>query len=214
MSEQGVEAVQPDGSRSREILGLAWSGAARFAELLTEQGELRGLIGPREVPRLWTRHVLNSAAVARFLPERGTLADVGSGAGLPGVILALMRPELEVHLIEPMLRRTDWLTEVAAELDLDNVTVHQARAEELHGKLRVDVVTARAVAGLDRLARITVPLVEPGGALLAQKGRRAAEEVASADRVLRKLGVTSVTVHEVDMLEDGDATWVVEARKA
>lgn len=214
MSENVPESVAGDDPRSREILGLGWGGAARFAELLAQEGELRGLIGPRELPKLWTRHVLNSAAVAQFLPDQGSVADVGSGAGLPGVVLALMRPDLEVHLVEPMQRRVDWLVEVGEELDLDNVTVHQVRAEELHGRLTVEAVTARAVAALDKLARLCLPLIVPGGTLLAQKGQRAEEEVAKADRVLRKLGVVDVTVHAVDMLGDGDVTRVVEARKS
>src|SRR5699024_7879141 len=213
MEENTSQTPVVDDARSREILGLAWGGAAHFAELLAQEGELRGLIGPRELPKLWTRHVLNSAAVARFLPDEGSLADVGSGAGLPGVVLALMHPELEVHLVEPMQRRVEWLHEVVEELDLDNVTVHQVRAEELHGRLRVDVVTARAVAALDKLARICLPLVAAGGRLLAQKGQRASAEVEKAQPVLRKLGVVDVTIHEVDMLDDGDVTRVVEARK-
>lgn len=213
MNEQLPDEIAIDDERSREILGLGWGGAAHFADLLAQEGELRGLIGPRELPKLWTRHVLNSAAVAQFLPTEGSLADVGSGAGLPGVVLALMRPDLEVHLIEPMQRRVEWLLELGTELDLDNVTVHQVRAEELHGRLAVDAVTARAVAALDKLARFCLPLVAPGGRLLAQKGQRAQEEVAKADHVLRKLGVMQVDVHEVDMLGDGDVTRVVEARK-
>lgn len=213
MGENVPEPVAVDDARSREILGLGWGGAAHFADLLAQEGELRGLIGPREVPKLWTRHVLNSAAVAPLLPTEGSLADVGSGAGLPGVVLALMRPELDVHLIEPMQRRVEWLAEVIDELDLDNVTVHQVRAEELHGRLTVDAVTARAVAALDKLGRFCLPLVAPGGSLLALKGRRAQEEVAKADRVLRKLGVVEVTVHEFDMLADGEVTRVVQARK-
>src|SRR5690625_5888732 len=120
MEENTSQTPVVDDARSREILGLAWGGAAHFAELLAQEGELRGLIGPRELPKLWTRHVLNSAAVARFLPDEGSLADVGSGAGLPGVVLALMHPELEVHLVEPMQRRVEWLHEVVEELDLDN----------------------------------------------------------------------------------------------
>ncbi|QOR70754.1 16S rRNA (guanine(527)-N(7))-methyltransferase RsmG [Ruania alkalisoli] len=210
--EQGPVAV--DDARSREVLGLAWGAVAHFAEMLADQGELRGLIGPRELPRLWTRHVLNSAVVARFLPEEGSLADVGSGAGLPGVVLAAMRPELEVHLIEPMERRVSWLLEVREELDLDNVEIHHCRAEELHGKLRVSAVTARAVAALDKLARMTMPLVEPGGVLLAQKGRRAEDEVAQAERVLARLGGDQVTVHQIDLLGDGEVTRVVKVHRA
>ena len=206
-------SVVVDDARSRKILGPAWSGAAHFAEMLAHGGELRGLIGPRELPRLWTRHVLNSAAVAPYLPATGSLADVGSGAGLPGIILALMRPDLDVHLIEPMERRIAWLAEVCDELDLDNVTLHQVRAEELHGRLMVSAVTARAVAALDKLARITMPLVRPGGILLAQKGQRAAEEIEAAGAVLRKLGAKTTVLHEVDLLDDGDITRVVEVRK-
>ncbi|UFU06531.1 16S rRNA (guanine(527)-N(7))-methyltransferase RsmG [Ruania halotolerans] len=211
MSED-FDAVVDD-AQSRAVLGLAWGGVARFAEMLADQGELRGLIGPRELPRLWTRHVVNSAAVAQFLPAEGSVADVGSGAGLPGVVLALMRPELDVHLIEPMERRITWLSEVVEELDLDNVQLHHGRAEELHGRLKVSVATARAVAALDKLARMTLPLVEPGGRLLAQKGRRAAEEVSRADSVLRQLGGANVRIHEVDLLGDGDVTRVVEVLK-
>ncbi|WP_232847857.1 16S rRNA (guanine(527)-N(7))-methyltransferase RsmG [Occultella kanbiaonis] len=214
----GAEPVEEadvvvDDAASRAVLGLAWSGAARFAEMLADEGELRGLIGPREVPRLWSRHVVNSAAVARFLPASGSLADVGSGAGLPGVVLALMRPDLDVHLIEPMERRIAWLAEVVEELDLDNVTLHQVRAEELHGRLQVSAVTARAVAALGKLARLTLPLVERGGVLLAQKGRRAQEELAEAAPVLRELGAKSFSVHDVDLLGDGESTMVVEVRK-
>lgn len=198
--------------RSREILGLGYGGAVRFAELLAEHGEERGLIGPRELSRLWGRHVLNSAAVEKFLPNSGAVADIGSGAGLPGVVLALMRPELEVHLVEPMERRVTWLYEVVDELDLDNITVHRARAEELHHRLRFDAVTARAVASMTKLVPMTLPLVAPGGALLAQKGRRASEEVAKAKKVLRSHGAAGTTIHEVDLLGDGDVTRVVEVR--
>src|SRR5699024_3177385 len=112
------------------------------------------------------RHILNSAAVGSLLPASGTVADVGSGAGLPGIVLAIMRPDLEFDLIEPMERRADWLAEVIEALDLDNVTIHQVRAEELHKKRTYDVVTARAVAGMDKLLRFTVPLIGAGGRLL------------------------------------------------
>lgn len=205
-----MSAPEPEDTASKEVLGPAWMAAARFAELLTEHGEVRGLIGPREVPRLWSRHVLNSAAAAQFLPERGSVADVGSGAGLPGVVLAAMRPDLEMHLVEPMERRSVWLREVAEELDLDNVTVHQARAEELHGRLSADAVTARAVAALSKLVRIAFPLVAPGGRLLALKGERARDEVAAASKELRRAGATSVSVHDVDLMGDGEVTRVVE----
>lgn len=206
-------AIVEDDPRSRKILGRGYDGAATFARMLASEGELRGLIGPRELPRLWRRHVANSAAVAGFLPSTGSVVDVGSGAGLPGVVLALMRPDLEFHLVEPMLRRVAWLEEVRDRLELANVTVHGARAEELHETVRAEIVTARAVAALDKLARWTLPMVRLGGALLAMKGRRAAEEVAAARPVLRRLGVTDVQVHDVDLYADGDVTRVVEVRK-
>lgn len=207
------ELIGDDEERSREILGLGFAGAEAFGEMLAAEGELRGLIGPREMPRLWRRHIMNSAAVAQFLPEEGEVADVGSGAGLPGVVLALMRVDLEFHLIEPMERRVDWLTEVVDELGLDNVAVHRARAEELHGRLRCEAVTARAVAGLGKLLRFTMPLVAPGGALLALKGERAQSEIDDAKYVLKKFRVRDVAVHDVDLFDDGDATRVVEVRR-
>ncbi|GAB2621795.1 16S rRNA (guanine(527)-N(7))-methyltransferase RsmG [Pseudactinotalea suaedae] len=205
--------VVEDDPRSREILGQGYEGAAVFARMLAAEGELRGLIGPRELPRLWRRHVVNSAAVAPYLPESGSVIDVGSGAGLPGIVLALMRPDLQIHLVEPMQRRVAWLTEVGERLELGNVVVHGERAEDLHGELVAEAVTARAVAALDKLARWTMPMVRMGGALLAMKGQRAAEEVTQAGTVLRGFGVTSVTVHDVDLYDDGDLTRVVEVRR-
>lgn len=210
---EGAGEVVEDDARSRELLGVGYDGAASFARMLAAEGELRGLIGPRELPRLWRRHVVNSAAVAPYLPGSGSVIDVGSGAGLPGVVLALMRPDLQVHLVEPMQRRVAWLTEVSERLGLGNVVVHGARAEDLHGELMAEAVTARAVARLDKLARWTMPMVRLGGALLAQKGQRAGEEVAAARGVLRRLGATEVQVHDVDLYGDGDVTRIVEVRR-
>lgn len=198
---------------SRAILGAGFDRCEAFAELLHEHGEERGLIGPRELDRIWVRHVLNSAAVARFLPEYGTVADVGSGAGLPGVVLAAMRPELRFTLVEPMERRVAWLELVCSELELDNVEIRQLQAQELHTKARFTVVTARAVAALDKLVRWTWPLVEPGGAVLAMKGARVDAEIEAAGGTLRRLGVASTEVHLVDQLGDGDVTRVVELRR-
>ncbi|ROR96666.1 16S rRNA (guanine527-N7)-methyltransferase [Salana multivorans] len=209
----GLPSFVTDVERSREALGVGFPQCVRFGELLVAHGEERGLIGPRELPRLWTRHIVNSAAVARYLPATGLVADVGSGAGLPGIVLASMRPGLGFHLIEPMERRCAWLREVVDALGLDNVEVYQRQAQELHGSQQYVAVTARAVAALDKLLRWTWPLVEPGGALLAMKGQRAAEEVDAASAVLRKLKAGSVEVHEVDVLGDGDLTRVVEVHK-
>src|SRR5690625_3347354 len=166
----GPSGIAVDDPRSKEILGLGWSSAAQVARMLEGEGELRGLIGPRELPRLWTRHVLNWAAVAGFLPARGAVADVGTGAGLLGIVLATMRADLEFHLIEPMQRRVDWLEEVCTELDLDSVTVHRARGEELHGPLKTEAVTARAVAALRKLVPLCLRYVRGHAAIQAQMG--------------------------------------------
>ncbi|CUR62337.1 Ribosomal RNA small subunit methyltransferase G [metagenome] len=154
--------------------------AARYTELLATEGVLRGLIGPREAPRLWERHVLNSAVLAEAIPEHASVCDIGTGAGLPGVVLAIARPDVRMTLVEPLLRRTTFLDEVVAELDLSHVTVVRARAEDLHGVSTFDVVTSRAVAPLERLLGWSMPLVAPTGALVAMKGRSVQDEVAEA----------------------------------
>ena len=137
--------------------------AEQFASILADTGVSHGLIGPREVPRLWERHLLNCAVIADAFPGEARVIDVGSGAGLPGVVVAIVRPDLEVHLVEPMLRRTQWLEGVVADLGLASVTAHRGRAEEFVGVLAAPYVTARAVARLDKLARWCVPLLEPQG---------------------------------------------------
>jgi 16S rRNA (guanine527-N7)-methyltransferase len=168
--------------------------AVRFAEVLADTGVSHGLIGPREVPRLWERHLLNCAVVADAFGPGARVVDVGSGAGLPGLALA----------IEPMLRRTDWLAGVVAELGLDSVTVHRGRAEELAGTVSGRYVTARAVARLDKLARWCVPLLEPGGTLVAMKGRSGAQELAEDRAALVRLGLVDAVVreHGADVLDE------------
>jgi len=195
--------------RVQDFLGPAYPTVAAFHSMLTEDGVLRGLIGPREVRRLWERHLLNSASVAAYLPTTGRLVDIGSGAGLPGIVLAAMLPEVEVVLLEPMERRVDWLAEVAERLRLANVVVRRGRAEEAHGELVADAVTARAVAPMDRLARWSLPLLRAGGMLVALKGRQAADEVASARHVLRKLGAGSTDVLEAATIDGVEPTTVV-----
>lgn len=160
----------------------------RYAALLATLGVERGLIGPREVPRLWDRHLLNCAALAPAVPEGVSVADVGSGAGLPGVVLALARPDLAVTLVEPLLRRTVFLEEVVAELGLTTVTVVRGRAEALHGVERFDVVTSRAVAPLGRLLGWCMPLVAPSGEMLALKGSSVEDEIETVRPTLRALG--------------------------
>ncbi|WP_245154949.1 16S rRNA (guanine(527)-N(7))-methyltransferase RsmG [Nocardioides sp. 1609] len=158
--------------------------AERFAELLATDGVVRGLIGPREAPRLWERHLLNCAVLAQEVPDGAAVCDVGSGAGLPGIVLAVARPDLTVTLVEPLLRRTTFLDEVVAELGLA-VTVRRARAEALHGVERFDVVTSRAVAPLGRLLDWSMPLVSPHGSLVAMKGSNVGAEVVEAAEELR-----------------------------
>ncbi|WP_435771933.1 16S rRNA (guanine(527)-N(7))-methyltransferase RsmG [Nocardioides sp. SYSU DS0651] len=190
---QGAPPAPPPALRAvfpRERVDLV----VRYAQLLATDGVLRGLIGPREAPRLWERHIVNCALLAPALPAGGSVADVGSGAGLPGIVLALARPDVELTLIEPLLRRTTFLEEVVADLGLDNVTVRRMRADALHGEARFDVVTARAVAPLDGLADWCMPLVAPEGALLAMKGESAEAEIDAARDHLRALGCASPEV--------------------
>ncbi|GIG34788.1 ribosomal RNA small subunit methyltransferase G [Cellulomonas pakistanensis] len=159
-----------------------------FHDLLRDQGLLRGLVGPRELARLWERHLVNSAAVVPFLPATGTIVDVGSGAGLPGIVVAAMRPDAQIVLLEPMERRTDWLSEVVETLGLRNVRVLRGRAEDQVGELSADAVTARAVAALDKLYGWTLPLLAVGGRLVALKGGRAQQEAEEAVMVGERLG--------------------------
>jgi len=192
-------------------LGDAYPAVRRFGELLADQGVLRGLVGPREVPRLWERHLLNSAAVAAELPA-GVVADVGSGAGLPGVVIAAMRPDVHMVLVEPMERRCVWLSEVVAELGLE-AEVRRARSEELHGRLLVDGVTARAVAALDKLAGWTLPLLREGGVLVALKGDRADDELVAASVEIERLGGDAGEVREVGSVAGVPTTRVVRVTR-
>ncbi|NYG06937.1 16S rRNA (guanine527-N7)-methyltransferase [Phycicoccus badiiscoriae] len=168
--------------------------AERFAAILADTGVSHGLIGPREVPILWDRHILNCAVAHEAFPEGASVVDVGSGAGLPGLALAIVRPDLHLHLVEPMLRRTTWLSTTIAELGLENCTVHRGRAEEFAGTLTAPYATARAVARIDKLARWTFPLLADGGTLVALKGESAPAELAAEEKVLRRLGMVEARV--------------------
>ncbi|MER0240586.1 16S rRNA (guanine(527)-N(7))-methyltransferase RsmG [Streptomyces sp. 796.1] len=195
---EATEELPPAPEAAREVFGDRFPEVVRYAELLADVGVTRGLIGPREVPRLWERHLLNCAVLSEAVPEGVTVCDVGSGAGLPGIPLALARPDLRITLLEPLLRRTNFLQEMVELLGLDHVTVVRGRAEEVLGKLQpVHVVTARAVAPLDRLAGWGVPLLRPYGEMLALKGDTAAEELKSARAALSKLGVVETSVLQV-----------------
>ncbi len=181
---------------AKSVFGAQLSQAERYAELLASVGVERGLIGPHEVPRLWERHLLNSAAVSDLLATGERVVDLGSGAGLPGIPLALARPDLRVVLLEPLLRRSNFLTEVVLALKLP-VEVVRGRAEEQGVRSRVggaDAVVSRAVASLNKLTRWSLPLLRPGGRMLAIKGERAEQEVADFRRVLESSGAENVRV--------------------
>ena len=171
--------------------------ARSFTHELARRGEELGLIGPLELPRLWTRHILNSALLAPLLEERGRVADVGSGAGLPGLVLAIARPDVSFILIEPMERRCEWLTSEATRLGLDNVEVVRGRAEDVADDVVVDQVTARAVSALSKLIPLTVPLVRSGGQLILMKGARVDEEVEKARKVILRKRLADVEVLEL-----------------
>ncbi len=176
------------------LLGADAERLAPYARLLAGPGVERGLIGPRERPRLWERHLLNCAAVARALPAGVDVIDVGSGAGLPGLVWALLRPDLQITLVEPLLRRATFLEQTVTDLELSTVRVRRARAEDLAGQISAALVTARAVAPLERLVGWCLPLVRPGGAFWAFKGQSAARELAQADPQLQRAGALPGTV--------------------
>lgn len=168
--------------------------ATAYALLLATYGVSRGLIGPREAPRLWERHLLNCAVLTDLLAQGAEVCDVGTGAGLPGVVLAIRRPDLQVTVVEPLLRRTIFVTEVVDQLSLANVEIIRGRAEELHGRREFSVVTSRAVAPLPRLLGWCIPLVRQGGEMLAMKGASAGDEVRTASAALRQWGSGAVDV--------------------
>jgi len=174
------------------VFGDRWELAQRYHDLLASDGVEKGLIGPREVPRLWTRHLLNCAYLGELVEEKAVVVDVGSGAGLPGIPLALARPDVRVQLVEPLERRFFFLREVIRDLHLgDRVAVARGRAEDVTGEFTGSVVTARAVAPLSTLYGWTLPLCRPGGHLLAIKGRSASDEIAAGARTLKRMGVES-----------------------
>lgn len=207
--------VSPAPRAADAVFGESTARAQKYAEILAGAGVERGLLGPREVDRVWDRHILNSAAVAELLAPDERVADIGSGAGLPGIPLALARPDLRLTLIEPLLRRSEFLREAVEELGID-VTIVRGRAEELSIRERVgemDAVVSRAVASLDKLAKWSLPLLRPDGRMLAMKGERAEDEIREHRRVMASLGVVDVRVNRcgADYL-DPPATVVVARR--
>lgn len=199
-----VELTAQEAVAAERIFGGQLDLAKRYVEHLATSGIERGLIGPREVPRLWSRHVLNCAVVAELIDDGAKVADVGSGAGLPGLCLAIARPDLYLTLIEPLERRVVWLEEVVMDLGLSNVEIIRSRAEAAIGEVECTVVTARAVSALKTLAPLTIPLLGGQGELLAIKGRSAEEEIATAGKTIRNLGgyETSIVIAGQDVLEE------------
>lgn len=190
----GAVSAPPAPPTADAVFGAHRRSAERFVALLADTGISHGLVGPREAPRLWDRHLLNCAVVHPAFPRGARVADVGSGAGLPGLALAIVRPDLHLELIEPLKRRTTWLRTTVAALGLANVTVREGRAEAFWDVLSFPFVTARAVAPLGDLARLCLPLLAPGGSLIALKGAGASAEVARERAGLERLGAILVTV--------------------
>lgn len=192
LPEEAPEApVAPE--VARRYLGDQFGLMQRYVGHLATSAISHGLIGPRERETLWTRHVLNCAVLGELIPPDTSVIDVGSGAGLPGLVLAIARPDLHVTLIEPLLRRSTWLTAVIEDLEVSNVTVRRDRAEAVHDQ-QAQVVTSRAVARLDKLAGWCAPLVAPGGRILAIKGATVGEELQETRPALDALGVVDAAV--------------------
>lgn len=203
------EHLESEPAAAADLFGEQIERARRFTSNLATHGEERGLIGPLEVPRLWTRHILNSAIAAPYFDGRAV--DVGSGAGLPGLVLAIARPDVEWTLIEPMERRTAWLSDQVDDLGLTNVTVARMRGEEWTDGRVFDVATARAVSALRTLLPFTAPLVRPGGRLVFLKGANVGAEIESASKAIRKFGLEDVSVEVIGEGVLGEPTRVFVA---
>jgi 16S rRNA (guanine527-N7)-methyltransferase len=209
MSEEFELEVEP--ASAEAIFGPGIGQARDYATNLVLDADLLGLLGPREMPKLWTRHILNSAVVAELLEAGDNVADVGSGAGLPGIPMAIARPDVSFTLIEPMERRANWLQEQAEALGLENVTVLRARAEEVRDR-KFNVVTARAVSALPKLLRLTVPLLSAGGRLLALKGSKVNDEIAESEPLKKKLKIAEFSVVYTGVQHLAEPTLVAIAR--
>lgn len=187
-----MSGLEAEPAVAATLFGDRIDTARAFTDALAREGEQRGLIGPLELPRLWTRHILNSAIAAPLF--HGRVADIGSGAGLPGLVLAIARPDVHWTLIEPMERRVTWLTEQVDELGLENVEILRARAEDVRRPGAFDVVTARAVSALRTLLPLTAPLVRDGGEVTLLKGVNAANEIDAAQKQIKKYKLSDVRV--------------------
>ncbi|AIV41218.1 MULTISPECIES: 16S rRNA (guanine(527)-N(7))-methyltransferase RsmG [unclassified Curtobacterium] len=197
MTDEVTPVLEREPAAAAQLFGDRIEVARSFTAELARRGEELGLIGPLELPRLWTRHILNSVLLAPLLEADGRVADVGSGAGLPGLVLAIARPDVSFTLIEPMERRCDWLNAESERLGLGNVTVLRGRAEDVADSVVVDQVTARAVSALSKLIPLTVPLVRSGGQLILMKGARVDEEIEKARKVILRKRLADVEVLEL-----------------
>jgi 16S rRNA (guanine527-N7)-methyltransferase len=209
-----VPGVEREPDSAVRLFGDRIGLARRYVHALAIDGTVRGLIGPRETSRLWTRHVLNSAAVAELIPRNSTVVDIGSGAGLPGIPLAIVRPDLRVTLLEPLERRARFLVETVDGLGLTNCRVVRGRAEDVVAQCGgADVVTSRAVAPLHRLALWSAPLARDGGMVLAMKGASAHDELRRDSAAVLAAGLADAAVVEIRAAEPGDSTYVISARR-
>jgi 16S rRNA (guanine527-N7)-methyltransferase len=210
-SASETPALEAEPAVAESLFGETIGRARAFAASLAANGEELGLIGPLELPRLWTRHILNSVLVAPLLEAGGSVGDIGSGAGLPGLVLAIARPDVSFTLIEPMERRVDWLVAESERLGLTNVSVLRGRAEDVADELVLDQVTARAVSALSKLIPIAVPLVRSGGQLILMKGARVDAEVDAARKVILRNRLTDVEVLELGLGTVEETTRVFRA---
>ena len=188
-----MKHIEAEPEFAERIFGSGIEVARDYVKALARDSDLLGLLGPRELDKIWSRHILNSAVVAELIQPGSKVADVGSGAGLPGIPMAIVQPKAKFVLIEPMERRANWLLDVIDELGLTNVRVLNQRAEEVR-EVDFDVVTARAVSALDKLLRLCVPLLRPGGAVLALKGSKAVDEIEAAKKLQKKLRIDSFQI--------------------
>ena len=211
MTEPGAPELEHEPAAAADIAGDRIEVFRAFAADLAARGEELGLIGPLELPRLWTRHLLNSAVLAPLIREGARVADIGTGGGMPGLVLAIVRPDARFLLIEPMERRCNWLTEQIERLGLENAEVRRGRAEEFHDAFEVDQVTARAVTALRKLVPITAPLLRDGGEMLFLKGLSVDTEIEAATKALRKHRASDIRVEELGAGQLAETTRVFRA---
>ena len=208
-----MSGLVPRGTSSKTALAESQSTLQLYEAILKREGDTRGLLGPRELEIVWDRHILNCLTLVELIPLNSTVADIGSGAGLPGIVLAIARPDLAVTLVEPTLRRVEFLNETKAELNLENLSIIQGRAEDLIKGKRYEIVTARAVAPMKKLLNLCLPLLKPGGYLLALKGEKANIELTEALEQISKWNATSLGIVKLGLEINTQATVVVVKAK-